>query len=118
MINNLSQATLDVIEAIKKSKVIKFTYGGTDELRKIKPTGFYGDFNGFEGTYSDSDEKEFRRFSFDKVTDWYGITNEYRIIIELDIDEYPSDDDVRKHLYKVLRQDQDILYSVKQLVNS
>jgi len=116
MIDNVSQATLDVIEAIKKSKTIKFTYGSSDESRKIKPTGFYGDFNGFEGTYYDSDEKEFRRFSFDRVTEWYGITNEYRIIIELDVNEYPSEEDVRKHMYKVLKEDEQILYSVKQVI--
>ena len=117
MINNISQATLDVIEAIKQDKSVRFTYGSSDELRTVNPTGFYGDFNGFEGTYSNSEEKEFRRFSFDRIEEWYGIPSNYRVIIELEVDDYPNDDDVRKHMYKILRQDQDILYSVQQMVN-
>ena len=54
MIDNISQATLDVIEAIKTKQVIKFDYGH-DVIREIKPTGFFGDFDGFEGTDESTD---------------------------------------------------------------
>ena len=60
MIDNISQATLDVIEAIKTKQVIKFDYGN-DTIREIKPTGFFGDFDGVEGTDEDTEEKEVRK---------------------------------------------------------
>ena len=42
MIDNVSQATLDVIEAIRKQIPVKFTY--EDRTRIINPISFYGDF--------------------------------------------------------------------------
>ena len=68
---DVSQATLDVIEAIKKKGVIKFTYRDTGVMRYIKPLSFYGDFEGFEGIDTTKDEENYRRFSFNAVNDWY-----------------------------------------------
>tara|TARA_R110002074_G_scaffold360473_1_gene533218 strand:- start:52 stop:537 length:486 start_codon:yes stop_codon:yes gene_type:complete len=73
MIDNISQATLDVIEAMKTKQTIKFNYGGHDVIRKVTPTGFFGDFDGFEGTDEDTESREFKRFRFDKVNEWLGI---------------------------------------------
>ena len=56
---DISQITLDVIEAIKEDKSVSFKYGGHDNIRVIKPQGFYGDFSGFEGTDESTEEKEF-----------------------------------------------------------
>ena len=69
---DVSQATLDVIEAVKTKQVVRFDYGH-DTIREIKPTGFFGDFDGFEGTDEDTAEKEFRRFRFDKIQNWLGV---------------------------------------------
>ena len=72
MIDNISQATLDVIEAIKTKQVVRFDYGH-DTIREIKPTGFFGDFDGFEGTDEATEDREFRRFRFDKIQKWLGV---------------------------------------------
>ena len=69
---DISQATLDVIEAVKTKQLVKFDYGN-DTIREIKPTGFFGDFDGFEGTDEATDEREFRRFRFDKIQNWLGV---------------------------------------------
>jgi len=68
---DVSQATLDVIEAIKKKGVVKFTYKDNGVMRYIKPLSFYGDFEGFEGIDTTKDEENYRRFSFNAVNDWY-----------------------------------------------
>ena len=83
MIDNISQATLDVIEAIKTKQVIKFDYGH-DVIREIKPTGFFGDFDGFEGTDESTDDREFRRFRFDKIHKWVGIIDIQERLHELE----------------------------------
>ena len=72
MIDNISQATLDVIEAIKTKQTIKFNYG-MNIVREVTPTGFFGDFDGFEGTDENTVPREFRRFRFDKVNEWIGM---------------------------------------------
>ena len=72
MIDNISQATLDVIEAIKTKQTLKFNYG-MDIVRVVTPTGFFGDFDGFEGTDENTVPREFRRFRFDKVNEWIGM---------------------------------------------
>ena len=84
MIDNISQATLDVIEAIKTKQVIKFDYGH-DVIREIKPTGFFGDFDGFEGTDESTDNREFRRFRFDKIQKWMGVHDKFQEIDNLKI---------------------------------
>ena len=96
MIDNISQATLDVIEAIKTKQTIKFNYG-MDIIRVIKPTGFFGDFDGFEGTDEATESKEFRRFRFNKVNKWMGLR------------------DIRHELECALREARDINKEAKHL---
>tara|TARA_R100000234_G_C4921102_1_gene144186 strand:- start:338 stop:691 length:354 start_codon:yes stop_codon:yes gene_type:complete len=114
MIDNISQATLDVIEAIKTNQTVKFNYG-TDIPREIKPTGFYGDFNGFEGTDETTDAKEFRRFAFDKITDWYGVSLPYRVYVEMEVLGHPSDNDIRQKMYEILKDEEELLYKVEPI---
>ena len=53
---DVSQATLDVIESVKNKQTIKFYYqykhGANDDPKTytVTPSGFFGDFVGFEGT--------------------------------------------------------------------
>ena len=84
MIDNISQATLDVIEAIKTKQVVRFDYGH-DTIREIKPTGFFGDFDGFEGTDEATEDREFRRFRFDKIQKWMGVHDKFEEIDNLKI---------------------------------
>jgi len=70
MIKDISQATLDVIEAIKQKGAVKFTYKDKDVTRYIKPAQFYGDFEGFEGV--DVALDEYRKFSFKSMDRWDG----------------------------------------------
>tara|TARA_R100000008_G_scaffold10060_1_gene5053 strand:+ start:28 stop:513 length:486 start_codon:yes stop_codon:yes gene_type:complete len=81
---DISSATLDVIEAVKTQQVVKFDYGH-DVIRKIKPTGFFGDFDGFEGTDESTEDKEFRRFRFDKIQKWIGVRDKFEEIDNLKI---------------------------------
>ena len=81
---DVSQATLDVIEAIKTKQVVRFDYGN-DTIREIKPTGFFGDFDGFEGTDEATDDREFRRFRFDKIQKWLGVQDTFDKIDNLKI---------------------------------
>lgn len=70
MIKDISQATLDVIEAIKQKGAVKFTYKDKDVTRYIKPAQFYGEFEGFEGV--DVALDEYRKFSFKSINRWDG----------------------------------------------
>jgi len=81
---NISQATLDVIEASKTKQVVRFDYGH-DVIREIKPTGFFGDFDGFEGTDESTSDREFRRFRFDKIQKWLGVQDKFEEIDNLKI---------------------------------
>ena len=94
---DVSNATLDVIEAIKTKQTVKFNYGH-DSVREIKPSGFFGDFDGFEGTDQDTEEREFRRFRFNKVTDWVGIGEDRLLNLELAYTEAMSITKDAKHL--------------------
>ena len=84
MIDNVSQATLDVIEAVKTKQVVRFDYGH-DVIREIKPTAFFGDFDGFEGTDESTSDREFRRFRFDKIQKWLGVQDKFEEIDNLKI---------------------------------
>ena len=64
---DISQITLDVIEAIKENKSVSFKYGGHETIRVIKPQGFYGDFTGFEGTDENIEDLEYGVESYDWV---------------------------------------------------
>ena len=81
---DVSKATLDVIEAVKTKQVIKFDYGH-DVIREVKPTGFFGDFDGFEGTDESTNDREFRRFRFDKIQKWMGVQDKFEEIDNLKI---------------------------------
>ena len=81
---DVSQATLDVIEAVKTKQVVRFDYGH-DTIREIKPTWFFGDFDGFEGTDESTNDREFRRFRFDKIQKWMGVRDKFEEIDNLKI---------------------------------
>ena len=112
MIDNISQATLDVIEGIKQKRPVKFTY--MDHERIIQPTGFYGDFHGFEGTFAgENDETEYRRFSFDKVDDWQGVILPYTVFVEVQMYGYPTDAEVRDYLEPIADGMEPLVYTIK-----
>ena len=67
---DVSNMTLEIIEAIKNKETVVFEYG-KQELRNIKPEGFFGDYDGFQGT--DTQLNQPRRFKFSKITDWIGV---------------------------------------------
>ena len=109
---DVSTATLDIIEAIKTRDSVKFNYG-KDVIREIKPTGFFGDIDGFEGIDEDTDHKEFRRFRFDKVDEWLGIPIQYKVYVELDMSGYPTDKEVTEKLHELLDSAEPIMYRLK-----
>ena len=109
---NISQATLDIIDAIRNKKSVKFRYGSYDKQRTIIPTGFYGDFYGFEGREAD-DVEEFRRFSFDRIIDWEGTQLTYKVFVELEVVGYPTDEDVREALEDVLEDIKPFTYTLE-----
>ena len=111
---DVSNATLDVIEAIKKQKVVQFKYGSHDEIRTIEPESFYGDFNGFQGA-DVGDSGGFRRFSFDRVTAWAGIPIIYKVFVELEVSGYPTDDDVRDYLEPIVDAVDPLVYTLKPI---
>ena len=109
---DISSATLDVIEAVKTRRSVQFDYGH-DVIREIKPTAFFGDFDGFEGTDEDTEEKEFRRFRFDKIEEWLGIPIQYKVYVELDMSGYPTDKEVAEKLHELLDSAEPIMYTLK-----
>ena len=111
---DISQATLDVIEAIKKQKVVQFKYGSHDEFRTIEPESFYGDFYGFQGA-DVSGAGGFRRFSFDRITEWVGTPIRYKVFVELEILGYPTDDDVRDYLEPIADGMDPLIYTLKPI---
>ena len=110
---DVSNATLDIIEAIKTRDSVQFNYGHHDIIREIKPTGFFGDFDGFEGTDEDTEHKEFRRFRFDKVDEWLGIPIQYKVYVELEMSGYPTDKEVTEKLHELLDSAEPIMYSLE-----
>ena len=109
---DVSQATLDIIDAIRNKQSVKFRYGSYDKQRTIIPTGFYGDFYGFEGREAD-DVEEFRRFSFDRVVDWEGAQLNYNVFVELEVVGYPTDEEIAEELYELLESAEPIMYTIK-----
>ena len=109
---DISQATLDIIEAIKTRDSVQFNYGQT-VIREIKPTGFFGDFDGFEGTDEATESREFRRFRFDKVDEWIGIPIQYKVYVELDMSGYPTDKEVAEKLHELLDSAEPIMYRLE-----
>jgi hypothetical protein len=106
---NVSQMTLDIIDAIKTKQNVQFKYG-TDEYRELMPQEFFGDFDGFGGL---TNMGEYRQFLFNKVTDWVGIAMYYKVFVELDMVGYPDDKDITYKLHQLLDNAEPIIYTLK-----
>ena len=110
---DISQVTLDVIDAIKEKKSVTFKYGGHDTLRVVKPQAFYGDFAGFEGTDENTEEKEFRRFGLERISEWLGSENICIVHVEpIAFTFHPTWSDVRQRLQELI-DFEDIEYGVE-----
>ena len=109
---DISQATLDVIEAIRNKKIVQFKYGSHDEFRTVEPESFFGDFHGFQGA-DVSAAGGFKRFNFDRITEWVGIPIKYKVFVELEVVGYPTDDDVRDYLEPIADGVDPLVYSIK-----
>ena len=110
---DISQVTLDVIDAIKEKKSVTFKYGGHDTLRVIKPQAFYGDFAGFEGTDENTEEKEFRRFGLERISEWLGGENICIVHVEpIAFTFHPTWSDVQQRLQELI-DFEDLEYGVE-----
>ena len=108
---DVSQMTLDIIEAIKTNQTVQFMYGGKDTIREMLPKEFFGDFDGFGGwTAPAGDGGEWRKFRLDKIDDWLGIPIQYKVYVELNMSGYPIDDDVSDKLHELLDSAEPIMY--------
>ena len=111
---NVSQMTLDIIDAIKTNQTVQFMYGGKDAIREILPKEFFGDFDGFQGwTAPEGDGGEWRKFRIDKVDEWLGIPIQYKVYVELNMSGYPTDKDVKEAMEDVLEDIKPIVYTLK-----
>ncbi len=110
---DISQATLDVIDAIKNKKQIQFVYGSNNCIRELEPTGFFGDFDGFEG--KDILLDAHRKFHFRKVTEWFGVPQEYEINISVECHSYPTDEEVREYLEDILEDIRPLVYTINPI---
>ena len=118
IMKDVSNATLDIIEAVKNNKTIKFDYqykyAGANEEPKtyiITPSGFFGDFVGFEGVDED-DYHQFKRFRFDNVTEWLGVTKPVKVLVELEFNNYPTDKEVELELHKLVDSLEPVMWRV------
>jgi hypothetical protein len=111
---DVSQMTLDIIEAIKTNQTVQFMYGGRDTIREMLPKEFFGDFDGFGGwTAPEGDGGEWRKFRLDKVDEWLGIPIQYKVYVELEMSGYPIDDDVSDKLHELLDSAEPIMYRLE-----
>lgn len=111
---DVSQMTLDIIEAIKTNQTVQFMYGGKDTIREMLPKEFFGDFDGFGGwTAPAGDGGEWRKFRLDKINEWLGIPIQYKVYVELDMSGYPIDDDVSDKLHELLDSAEPIMYRIE-----
>ena len=111
---DVSQMTLDIIEAIKTNQTVQFTYGHHNTIREILPKEFFGDFDGFQGwTAPEGDGGEYRKFRLDKIDEWLGIPVQYKVFVELDMTGYPTDKDVAEKLHELLDSAEPIMYTLK-----
>mgnify|MGYP003680772185 FL=1 len=111
---DVSQMTLDIIEAIKTNDVVQFTYGHHDTIRELLPKEFFGDFDGFGGwTAPEGDGGEYRKFRLDKIDEWLGIPIQYKVYVELEMSGYPIDDDVADKLHELLDSAEPIMYRIE-----
>ena len=113
---DVSQMTLDIIDAIKNNKTVQFKYGEHDDIRELFPKGFFGDFEGIEGwTAPEGDGGEWRKFRLDKVDEWLGIPIQYKVYVELDMSGYPTDKEVTEKLHELLDSAEPIMYRIEPL---
>ena len=111
---DVSQMTLDIIEAIKTNQTVQFMYGGKDTIREMLPKEFFGDFDGFGGwTAPEGDGGEYRKFRLDKIDEWLGIPIQYKVYVELDMTGYPTDKEVIEKLHELLDSAEPIMYRLK-----
>ena len=111
---DVSQMTLDIIEAIKTNQTVQFMYGGKDTIREMLPKEFFGDFDGFGGWLAPEGEGgEYRKFRFDKVDEWLGIPIQYKVYVELDMSGYPTDKEVTEKLHELLDSAEPVVYRLK-----
>ena len=114
---DVSQLTLDIIDAIKTNQTVQFTYGHHDTIRELLPQEFFGDFDGFGGwTAPEGEGGEYRQFRLDKVDEWLGISVQYKVFVELDMTGYPTDKDVAEKLQELLDSDESIMYTLEPTV--
>ena len=110
---DVSNATLDIIEAIKTKQKIQFKYG-TDEYRELIPKEFFGDFDGFGGfTAPEGEGGEYRQFLFNRVTEWVGIAMYYKVFVELDMVGYPTESDILFCLESIAERKEPLVYTLK-----
>ena len=108
---DVSQMTLDIIEAIKTNQAVQFMYGGKDTIREMLPKEFFGDFDGFGGwTAPEGDGGEYRKFRLDKVDEWLGIPIQYKVYVELEMSGYPTDKEVTEKLHELLDSAEPVVY--------
>jgi len=111
---DVSQMTLDIIEAIKTNQTVQFMYGGKDTIREMLPKEFFGDFDGFGGwTAPEGDGGEYRKFRLDKIDEWLGIPVQYKVYVELDMSGYPTDKEVAEKLHELLDSAEPIVYRLE-----
>jgi len=111
---NVSQMTLDIIDAIKTNQTVQFMYDGKDTIREILPKEFFGDFDGFQGwTAPEGDGGEWRKFRLDKVDEWLGIPVQYKVYVELEMSGYPTDKEVTEKLHELLDSAEPVVYRLK-----
>ena len=111
---DVSQMTLDIINAIKTNKMVQFMYGKHDTIREILPKEFFGDFDGFGGWLEpEGDGGEWRKFRLDKVDEWLGIPIQYKVYVELDMTGYPTDKEVIEKPHELLDSAEPIMYRLK-----
>ena len=111
---DVSQMTLDIIEAIKTNQTVQFMYGGKDTIREMLPKEFFGDFDGFGGwTAPAGDGGEWRKFRLDKIDEWLGIPIQYKVYVELDMSGYPTDKEVTEKLHRLLDNAEPLVYRLK-----
>ena len=114
---DVSQMTLDIIEAIKTNQTVQFTYGGHDAIREANPDKFFGDFELFGGNLTNWDNDDsYRQFRLDKVDEWLGISVQYKVFVEPDMTGYPTDKDVAEKLQELLDSDESIMYTLEPTV--
>ena len=111
---DVSQMTLDIIDAIKNNKTVQFKYGGHDAIREANPDKFFGDFELFGGNLTNwNNDDSYRQFRLDRVDEWLGIPIQYKVYVELDMSGYPTDKEVTEKLHKLLDSAEPIMYRLK-----